>query len=162
MRRLLVLSLIATGSASSTGAVAAVGPCPAAEDPAGALKAIHEQSRRAHMEGNASLLAEHLAERMITASGGDLISGSGEQTRQFFAGYFNRVRYLEWADEQAPIVSVSPDGKMGWMAVKVRARYVEKAKPEAGERSFKSSWIATFDRIGCDWKMTGISSSLAG
>jgi hypothetical protein len=51
---------------------------------------------------------------------------------------------------------------MGWMAVKVRARYIERAKPEAGEKAFKSSWIATYQRVGCEWKMTGNASAVVG
>jgi hypothetical protein len=72
------------------------------------------------------------------------------------------VKYLEWSDAAPSVVNVSPDHRMGWMAVKVRARYIERAKPEAGEKAFKSSWIATYQRVGCEWKMTGNASAVVG
>jgi hypothetical protein len=70
------------------------------------------------------------------------------------------VKYLEWSDAAPPVVTVSPDGQLGWMAVKVRARYLDRTKPEAGEKAFKSSWIATYQRVGCAWKMTGNASAV--
>jgi hypothetical protein len=47
-----------------------------------------------------------------------------------------------------------------WSNVCFRARYIERAKPEAGEKAFKSSWIATYQRVGCEWKMTGNASAV--
>lgn len=134
--------------------------CSTGEEAAGELRAVHETARRAHLEGNAELMAPGTADRMIVASNGDLSVSSREKVVDFFKGYFARVKYLEWADAEPPVVNVSPDGRMGWMAVKVRARTVERAKPEAGEQAFKSSWIATYQRVGCAWKMTGISSAV--
>jgi hypothetical protein len=93
-------------------------------------------------------------------SNGNLSVQPKEKMIGFFKGYFARVKYLEWSDTAPPLIKISPDGQMGWMAVKVRARYVERAKPEAGEKSFKSSWIATYQRQGCEWKMTGNSSAV--
>jgi len=33
-------------------------------------------------------------------------------------------------------------------------------KPAEGEKSFKSSWIATYQRERCDWRMTAIASDV--
>jgi hypothetical protein len=101
-----------------------------------------------------------MADQMVVASNGDLSVHSREKMISFFKGYFARVRYLEWSDAAPPMVSLSPDSQTGWMAVKIRARYVERARPEAGEKAFKSSWIATYQRVGCEWKMTGNSSAV--
>ena len=97
---------------------------------------------------------------MTSASNGNLTTQSCGQVLAFFARYFARARYLEWSDAAPPAISVSPDGTRGWLTVAIRARYVESAKTEAGKRRFRSSWIATYRRIGCKWQMTGIASAV--
>lgn len=134
--------------------------CSTGEEAAAELRAAHETSRRAHMEGNAELMAPGMADQVVVASNGNLVVNPREKMIDFFKGYFARVKYLEWSDAAPLVVNVSPDGRMGWTAVKVRARYVEPAKPEAGEKAFRSSWIATYQRVGCKWKMTGNSSAV--
>jgi hypothetical protein len=124
------------------------------------LRAVHETARRAHLEGNADLLAPGTAEQMVLVSNGEVLANTRDGTIGFFKGYFARVKYLEWSDSAPPVIRVSPDGKMGWMAVKVRARYLDRTKPDAGEKAFRSSWIATYERVDCDWKMTGNASAV--
>jgi hypothetical protein len=150
-----LLVLASLSPAQPSAHACSTGPEAAAE-----LQAAHEAQRRAHMEGDAELLARGTADRMVVVSNGNLSVQSREGILTFFKGYFGRVRYLEWSDSEPPVVHVSPDGQMGWMAVKVRARYVERAKPDAGEKAFKSSWIATYQRVGCAWKMTGNASAV--
>lgn len=95
-------------------------------------------------------MAPGMADQMVLVSNGDVSVNPKEKMIGFFKTYFARVKYLEWSDAAPAVVNVYPDGRMGWMAVKVRARYVERAKPDAGEKAFKSSWIATYQRVGCE------------
>ena len=134
--------------------------CSAGQQAAAELRATHETSRRAHLEGKAELMAPGMADRFVLVSNGDLTVMPREKMISFFKGYFAGVKYLEWSDVAPPTIHVSLDGRMGWMAVQVRARYLDRTKPEAGEKAFKSSWIATYERVGCDWKMTGNSSAV--
>jgi hypothetical protein len=146
---ILALALSSAGSICTTGEAAAT-----------EIRAAHEAARRAHLEGNVELMVPGMADQMVLASNGDLSVNPKEKTIAFFKGYFARVKYLEWSDAGPPIIIVSPDGQLGWMAVKVRARYLDRAKPEAGEKAFRSSWIATYQRVGCAWKMTGNASAV--
>jgi|GEM_PF-3019551 len=134
--------------------------CSTGEKAAAELRAAHEMDRRAHLEGNAELMAPGMADQVVLVSNGNLMVNPREKMIDFFKGYFSRVKYLEWSDAEPLVVNVSPDGRMGWTGVKVRARYFERAKPEAGEKAFRSSWIATYQRVGCKWKMTGNSSAV--
>ena len=134
--------------------------CSTGEQAKAEIRAAHEVARRAHLEGKAELMAPGMADQAVIVSNGDISVNSREKMIDFFRGYFGRVKYLEWSDAEPPIIHVSPDGQMGWMAVKVRARYVDRTKPEAGEKKFKSSWIATYQRVGCAWKMTGNASAV--
>lgn len=135
--------------------------CSTGAEAAAELRATHEAARRAHLEGDAELMRPAMADQLVLVSNGDLSVNSKEKMISFFKSYFSRVEYVEWSDAAPPTIEVSPDARTGWMAVKVRARYVDRAKPEAGEKAFKSSWIATYQRIGCEWKMTGNSSAVA-
>lgn len=146
--------------ASLSSAQASSLRCSTGEEAAEELRAIHEAARRAHLEGNAELMAPGMADQMVVVSNGDLSVNPKEKMIAFFRGYFAKVQYLEWSDAAPPIVHVSPDGRTGWMAVKIRARLLDRAKPQAGEKKFKSSWISTFERVGCDWRMTGNASAL--
>jgi hypothetical protein len=149
----LILAALSTAQPSAAR-------CSLGEEAAAELRAAHETQRRAHLEGNAELMAPGMADQMVLVSNGNLLVNSREKMISFFKTYFARVKYLEWSDTAPALVNVSPDGRMGWMAVKVRARYLEREKPEAGEKAFKSSWIATYQRVGCEWKMTGNASAV--
>lgn len=150
---MLVLASLASAQPSSAR-------CSAGAEAAAGLRAAHETARRAHLEGNAKLMAPGTADEVVIVSNGDLRLVPRQQLIDFFRGYFARVKYLEWSDSEPPVIRVSADGSLGWMGVKVRARYVERAKPDAGEKAFKSSWIATYERVGCEWKMTGNASAV--
>jgi len=139
--------------------IGAASPCPVT-DAQVALLSLHEKTRQAHLRGNAAPIAETIGEKLLMADNGMLRSQSNAEVAQFFAGYFKRVRYSQWSDVSPPVVTVSPDGQMAWMAVGIEAKYTRTDKPEEGEKSFRSSWIATYSRDGCNWRMTGIASDI--
>ena len=149
----LILASLASAQPGAPG-------CSTGEQAAAELRATHEAARRAHLAGDAELMAPGTADRIVVVSNGEVSVRSRDELIGFFKGYFARVKYLEWSDSAPPVINVSEDGRTGWMAVKVRARYVEPGKPEIAEKAFKSSWIATFERIGCEWKMTGNASAV--
>jgi hypothetical protein len=105
-------------------------------------------------------MAPGMADTVVLVSNGNVSLNPKEKMMSFFKGYFARVKYLEWSDAALPVINVSPDGQMGWLAVQVRARYLDRNKPEAGVKAFKSSWISTYQRVGCEWKLTGNSSAV--
>ena len=149
--------MIAVAIAASLGAVPA---CPAT-DARAELLALHETTRQGHLRGDASLVAGTIGKQLLLADNGAIRSQSNSEVAKFFSGYFSRVRYREWRDVAAPTVVISPDGQMAWMAVGIEAKYTSADKPAEGEKSFKSSWIATYQRDGCAWRMTGIASDIA-
>ena len=139
--------------------LAAPPTCPAT-DARAELISVHETTRQAHLRGDASLISATTSDQLLFAENGGIRVQTNAQVTQFFSGYFNRVRYREWRDVSPPVVEISPDGQMAWMAVGVDARYTRADKPAEGEKSFKSSWIATFKRDKCAWRMTGIASDV--
>ena len=125
------------------------------------LLSLHETTRQAHLQGDAAKLAGTIGDRLLMAEKGTIRTQSKVEVAQFFAGYLERVRYSQWRDVSPPVMTISPDGNMAWMAVEVEARYTRADKPADGEKSFRSSWIATYERHDCAWRMTGIASDIA-
>ena len=137
----------------------AAATCPATTARA-ELLSLHETTRQAHLQGDAAPIVGTIADQLLLAENGVLRRQSNAEVAQFFTGYFKRVRYRQWRDVSPPVVVISPDGKMAWMAVEVEARYTRVDKPKEGEKTFKSSWIATYQRDNCTWLMTGIASDV--
>ena len=142
-------------------AVSLIAPaaCPAADAKA-ELLSLHEATRQAHLRGDAAPMSAGIGDQLLLAENGKIRIQSKAEVAQFFTGYFKRVRYREWRDVSPPVVVVSPDGKMAWMAVEVEAKYTRADKPAESEKSFKSSWIATYQRDKCAWRMAGIASDV--
>lgn len=113
------------------------------------------------MRDDSAPLAATIGDQLLLAENGVLRRQSNAEVAQFFTAYFKRVRYREWRDVSPPVVVISPDGQMAWMAIEVEARYTRADKPAEGEKTFKSSWIATYARDNCVWRMSGIASDVA-
>ena len=146
-------------AAAVAASLAASPTCPAT-DPRAEVLALHETTREAHLRGDAALIADTIGDRLLLAENGTIRIQSNSEVAQFFTGYLKRVRYRQWRDVTPPVVEISPDGQMAWMAVAIEALYTRADKPEDGEKSFKSSWIATYQRDDCAWRMTGIASDI--
>ena len=124
------------------------------------LLAMHERTRQAHLQGEGAANAENIGDQLLMADNGTLRRQSKADVAQFFSGYLKSVRYSEWRDVSPPVVTISPDAQMAWMAVEVAAKFTRADKPQEGEKSFRSSWIATYARENCVWRMTGIASDV--
>ena len=133
----------------------------AAKDSKAELLSLHETTRQAHLQGDAAKLAGTIGHRLLLVEKGTIRTQSRAEVAQFFASYLKRVRYSQWRDVSPPVVTISPDGNMAWMAVEVEAKYSSADKPLEGEKSFRSSWIATYERDNCAWQMTGVASDIA-
>ena len=134
--------------------------CPVTDAKADLLS-LHETTRQAHLKGDAAKLASTIGDQLLLAEKGTIRTQSNAEVAQFFAAYLQRVRYSQWRDVSPPAVTVSTDGNLAWMAVEVEAKYTRTDRPTEGEKSFRSSWIATYARDNCAWRMTGIASDVA-
>lgn len=153
--KLTVLLAIALAAPSVVAAQPA--SCP---DPVRALLDAHETARRAHMAGDAALLTAGMADRLLLVEDGTITATTRDAARAKFAGYFGRVSYRAWDDRSPPQVTVSADRSLAWMAVEIEGAIVPRDPPGAAEQRFRSSWIATYARAGCDWQMTAIASAV--
>jgi hypothetical protein len=128
----------------------------AADTDTDALLALHRQAREGHLTGNADLLASGTADHLLVISRAKIHRQSREDVRRFFQQYLAETRYSKWDDVLPPEIRLSPDRKMAWMAVHIRAR----AKQAGEDLNFESAWIATYEKYAGQWRMTTISSSI--
>jgi hypothetical protein len=122
-----------------------------------ALLDLHERDRRAHLTGDATLLASGVGEMLTDSSRGRIQRLSRDDFRERFADYFQQVRYARWEDVEPPVVTVSADGSQAWMAIHIQA---ELTTLEGQARRFDSSWIAIYEKDAEGWRMVGIASSV--
>lgn len=155
MKLFWVLLLIAGCS------VTAVASTNTLEQDTQSLLAMHARDRQAHLKGDADLLAAGMADQVINVAHGKVEIISREQMRRHFAQYFGQVKYASWEDTAPPKVFVSPDGRMAWMVIEIKARLSDRSGAQAGvERGFISSWIATFEKQCEEWRGVGIASAV--
>ena len=148
---LLIASCLATAAASPSNL----------EHDTQSLLAIHARDRQAHLKGDANLLVASVADHLINVEYGKVEIVTREQMRQQFTQRFERVKYSSWEDTAPPKIYASPDGQMAWMVIEIKARLGDRSGPNAGvERSFVSSWIATFEKQRGEWRGVAISSGV--
>src|SRR5262249_12296928 len=125
--------------------------------------ALHEQARKAHLQGDAALLADSVADQLVSVQAGEGETLSRDELRRQFEDRFRKVKYSLWEDVLPPSIHVSSDDKMAWMVIQIHARYRERNGETLGEEhEFRSSWIATFEKQQGRWRMTAISSGVSG
>src|SRR5271154_182590 len=87
--------------------------------PEAELLAMHQADRRAHFARGVDALLATLPPTFIMARDGKIERFTQAEMRQRFREYFQGATFVAWDDLESPIVHISPDGNMGWMAVRL-------------------------------------------
>ena len=130
-------------------------------DDVSALLALHAREREAHLKGDATMMVDLLQTPFIEVGEGDIHHKSRADLLKQIGQYFAESQILEWDDVTPPEVHVAHDGSMGWMAVKIRCRYLAKGpKGQPVKTEFVSAWIANYEKdTEGQWRAAGVSSS---
>lgn len=119
---------------------------------------LHRRILAAHCMGDADLIADLTAPDIVVASRGELHRSTREETRERFTGLFERLDYTGYHDLLDPVIEVSEDGGMGWIAVNVRAVGAEIGTGTPFDSQW--SWIMLARKIDGSWLHAGNASSL--
>jgi hypothetical protein len=156
---LLSVSIFALASVSACQS-SALPDSAAREAERESLLAILESDRQAHLETDAQRLVSNLADTLIDVADGEIERESRGDVEKSFASYLEGAEYHAWDDVVPPIVRMSDDLSMAWVARKVR---VERDEPDGqgGMRRtrFTAAWIATYEKRASAWKMTAVAST---
>lgn len=135
------------------------GPEEKAKDITTLLKSNSTQ-RQAHLTNNAKMLADEIADTMVTISRGQVYKNSNEEIYARFNNYFKNVEYIKWDDIDEPIINILDNGSFAEMIVK--KIIVAKHKTETGEWEKNASlfsWSANHKKINGEWKIISNSST---
>jgi hypothetical protein len=123
------------------------------------LLALHEQVLAAHLGSDVDALLAGQADDFLLVNRGEISSPSREQQKEFLGPYLAATRFEFYRDAATPVVKVSRDGSLGWVAAKVEARGTTEGSDKPLE--FTVAWIELYERRGGKWISIGNASSFA-
>jgi hypothetical protein len=125
-----------------------------------ALAALHRGAIDAHATGDVARLAAGEFGRSTVARRGELI----ETTREALVGrlgpYLQSITFARYEDVRVPVVAVSNDGSVGWIACEIEAEGHEVEPQSQGARvAYAFAWIETAIKHNGRWLRNGNASS---
>ncbi len=123
---------------------------------------IQSRERAAHFGRDAALLVSMFADGFADISNGVINRPSRETSLQRFENYFRNSEFIEWDDITPPVIKVSDDATLAYALVNKRVRL--RTKDSEGARIEVTdvfSWLATYQKVDGEWKLTAIASSRA-
>jgi hypothetical protein len=116
------------------------------------LLAVHQAARRAHFNRDVDFIVSGMGTEFTTVHKGTIRVMSREDVRKQFTEYFRGAEFSAWDDLEPPVIRISPDGKMGWMIVRVRIAYTKK---DAGGSTSKEdtvmAWMSAYEKRDRKW-----------
>ncbi|MGA8221639.1 MAG: hypothetical protein WB780_08285 [Candidatus Acidiferrales bacterium] len=116
------------------------------------LLALHQADRRAHFARDVDALLSAALVEFIYVRDGKIQTQTKDASRQRFTEYFQGAEFTAWDDLEPPIIHVSPDGRMGWMIVRVKIAYSK--TDAAGKKTFEETvcaWMSAYEKSGGKW-----------
>lgn len=118
-----------------------------------ALLAHHRKDRQAHFERNPELMThDQPAEGFISVRQGQILRVSKTDAVRSAQTSFAGASYEKWDDLEEPIISISHDGSMAWMIVRV---LVERTitDPDGAKKAehFVYAGITTYEKRNGQW-----------
>lgn len=114
-----------------------------------ALIRRHIQDRRAHFDKDIATLLNDMAAEQIYVRDGQINTRTRPDTEERFTAYFDHVaEFIHWDDTHPPVIRISPDGAMAWMASQIRLHY---RSVEGEETDLTCAWLAVYEKQDGDW-----------
>jgi ketosteroid isomerase-like protein len=121
------------------------------------LLAVHAADRRAHFERDVDGLLAHVGDEIVDVREGNVRRMTRDELRSRFRDYFAKARFSAWDDLAAPVVHVSPDGRLGWMIVQVQVSYTEHGKARATDETL--AWMSAYEKRNGTWMLTAVTTT---
>jgi len=153
-----IVLLVALGAALDTA------PAPAAKRSAESeLLDLHRGVIEAHVRSDVEALLAPESDDYVLVNRGEVSRPTKRERADFLGPYLRSTRFEVYEDLVPPVVKVSPDARLGWVIVQVRARGV-RTRPDGSEAplEFQSAWIELYEKRGGRWYRTGNVSNFKG
>jgi hypothetical protein len=154
VRNAFILLLVASAP------VPAAEPAPPASEDERRILALHEAGLKAHMDGDIDALLSTQSEDFLLVDRGEVSSPSKQERRDFLGPYLASTKFEYYRDKVPPLVRVSRDGTLGWVAAQIEARG-HSMGPDGKTRQLEAvfAWIELYERRGDEWVSTGNATS---
>ncbi len=125
-----------------------------------ALLSVLDEARRAHLETDATLLVSNLADELLEISSGVISRLARSEVEAHFERVFDGATYDLWDDATPPVIKLSADGSLAWVARRVAVRQFSlDASGTRNDVDFVSAYSSTYEKQGGSWKMTSVTST---
>lgn len=124
------------------------------------ITAMHQRTVDAHLRSDVEMLLADEAEAGTNSGRGQLTTTTRQAMRARLGSYLDATRFDRYADTVVPVVAVSEDGSLGWLACEIEARGEQ--NDGAGRwnpLAFEFSWVELVARDGDRWVRIGNASS---
>ncbi len=115
-----------------------------------ALASAHERTLAAHRQSDVRLLLDDAAERSLVSGRGTLKETGSDELAARLGPYLESIRFTRYEDVVVPVVAVSADGSLGWLACQIEAagesRVSKLADGSAEPIAYGFSWIELYAR----------------
>lgn len=128
-------------------------PAPDLDVLRGELRALHEASVQAHLDGDADFFARDLADDYLVVSGAEISRPSAEEVRAMFGGYLSSIDFDRYETTDGPIVGVSDDGSVGWIITQVEVDGRSVTGGDTLSLMYASAWLTLYRRVEGRWIM---------
>jgi hypothetical protein len=118
---------------------------------------LHRKILAAHCLGDAKLMADLSAARIIVAGRGELTQVSNADILGRFTSVFERLDYTNYFDIVTPLIEVSDASDLGWIAANVRAIGADRETGESFDDQW--AWVMMVKKVSGEWLHFGNASN---
>ena len=127
------------------------------------LASAHERTLQAHRQSDVRILLGDAAGQSTISGRGSLRESSRDELAARLGPYLESIRFTRYEDVVVPVVAVSADGSLGWLACQIEAagesRVSKLADGSAEPIAYGFSWIELYASAAGSWKNIGNASS---
>ena len=112
------------------------------------------------MDGDIDSLLAIQSDDFLLVDRGEMSSPSKQELRDFLGPYLAAAKFEFYRDKVPPLVKVSQDGTLGWVAAQIEARgQTVGADGQARPIEAEFAWIELYERRGDEWVSIGNATS---
>jgi hypothetical protein len=128
----------------------------------GELVAAHERGLAAHRASDAEALVANQAPEGTVSGRGVLSTSTRAGMLERMRGYLGSIRFTRYVDTAVPVVAVSADGTLGWLACQIDAAGERTVDGRTEPLAYAFSWVELYARapdLAAPWLAIGNASS---
>ena len=127
------------------------------------LAAAHERTLAAHRQSDIGMMLGDIAGRSTVSGRGTLTETSRDELAARLGPYLEQIRFTRYEDVVVPVVAVSADGTLGWLACQIEAagtsRVAKLAEGSPEPIAYGFSWVELYAGQDGRWQNIGNASS---